>query len=212
MENTLDIINKHSELQKGFSWIMKNSTSNNLPYHNFNHLLTVVRYTHGACQFYELTEKEEKEMLLAALFHDVNHSGGKQNDEWNVRRAEETVTKFIEEFCSDIDSDEVCRIIKATQYPYIIEPEDMDLKQQIIRDADLLQALEPNWIQQIIMGLSEEMNIPMDAMITGQKSFLMNAQFNTNWGIFWKEQRWKDVKQKLDKLDKLYNLTVLPKL
>ena len=81
MDGTLDIINKHPELQKGFSWIMKNSTSNDLPYHNFNHLLTVVRYTYGACRFYELTEKEEKEMLMAALFHDVNHSGGKETDD-----------------------------------------------------------------------------------------------------------------------------------
>lgn len=208
MENILDIINKHPELQKGFSWVMKNNTSNNLPYHNFNHLLTVVRYTYGACRFYELPEKDEKEMLMAALFHDVNHSGGALKDDQNVKNAKETVIKFINAFNLDIDPIEVSRIIEATEYPYVIEPEDMDLKQQIIRDADLLQALEPNWIQQIIMGLSEEMNIPMEVMITGQKSFLMNAQFNTNWGIFWKEQRWKEVKEKLEKLEKLYNLDI----
>jgi hypothetical protein len=208
MENTLDIINRHPELQKGFSWIIKNSKSNDLPYHNFNHLLTVVRYTYGACRFYELTEKEEKEMLMAALFHDVNHSGGKETDDLNVKVAKLTVLDFINDYDIDIDGDEVCRIIDATQYPYVIEPEDMDLKQQIIRDADLLQALEPNWIQQIIMGLSEEMNIPIEVMISGQRKFLMNAQFNTNWGIFWKEQRWKEVKEKLDKLEKLYNLDI----
>jgi len=206
MDNTLNIINKHPELQKGFSWVMKNNTSNNLPYHNFNHLLTVVKYTYGACQFYNLTEKEEKEMLMAALFHDVNHSGGVLKDDQNIRNAKRTVTEFITKFCENINSTEVCRIIDATEYPYVIEPENMDLKQQIIRDADLLQSLEPNWIQQIIMGLSEEMNISIDDMITGQKSFLMNSQFNTNWGIFWKEQRWEDVKQKLDELHKLYNL------
>jgi hypothetical protein len=208
MENTLDIINKYPELQKGFSWIMKNSTSNNLPYHNFNHLLTVVRYTHGACQFYELTEKEKKEMLMAALFHDVNHSGGKESDEYNVKTAKEVVIKFINAFNIDIDPIEVSRIIDATQYPYIIEPEDMDLKQQIIRDADLMQIFEPNWIQQNIMGLCLEMNVPMDMMILGQIDFLMGAQFNTNWGIFWKEQRWKGVKEKLEKLEKLYNLDI----
>lgn len=211
MDGTLDIINKFPELQKGFSWIMKNSTSNDLPYHNFNHLLTVVRYTHGACVFYELEKKDHLELLMAALFHDVNHSGGKSTDDVNVSTAKETVTKFIEEFCSDIDSTEVCRIIDATQYPYVIEPEDMDLKQQIIRDADLMQVFEYNWIQQNMMGLCSEMGITMDKMIPGQKAFLMGAQFNTNWGIFWKEQRWKDVKKKLDELDKLYNLVLLPK-
>jgi hypothetical protein len=208
METTLDIINKHPELQRGFTWIMKNSTSNNLPYHNFNHLLTVVKYTYGACKFYGLTNQEEKELLMAALFHDVNHSGGKSTDDINVKVAKETVTKFIEDNFLAVDSTEVCRIIDATQYPYIIEPSDMDLKQQIIRDADLMQVFEYNWIQQNMMGLCEEMGITMDKMIPGQKQFLMGAQFNTNWGIFWKEQRWKEVKEKLDKLEELYNLEV----
>ena len=89
----------------------------------------------------------------------------------------------------------MCRIIDATQYPYILEPDEMDLKQQIIRDADLMQVFEPNWIQQLMLGLCSEMDIPMDKMIPGQKDFLMKAQFNTNWGIFWKEQRWKEVKE-----------------
>jgi hypothetical protein len=208
MENTLEIINKHPELQKAFSWIMKNSTSNNLPYHNFNHLLTVMRYTYGACQFYELTKKEEKEMLMAALFHDVNHSGGEFRDDVNVQMAKETVTKFIVQFCDHINSDEVCRIINATEYPYVIEPEVMDLKQQIIRDADLMQVFEPNWIQQLMLGLCLEMGITMGEMIPGQRDFLMKSQFNTTWGTFWKEQKWKEVKQKLDKLDKLYNLDI----
>jgi hypothetical protein len=208
MENTLDIINKYPELQKGFSWIMKNSTSNDLPYHNFNHLLTVVRYTYGACRFYELNQKDEKEMLLAALFHDVNHSGGKQTDDINVINAKKTVHNFFHKHKIDVDAHEVCRIIDATQYPYVIEPEDMDLKQQIIRDADLMQVFEYNWIQQNMMGLCSEMGITMDKMIPGQREFLMKAQFNTNWGLFWKEQRWKEVKEKLDKLEKLYNLVV----
>jgi hypothetical protein len=208
MENTLDIINKYPELQKGFSWIMKNSTSNDLPYHNFNHLLTVVRYTHGACRFYELTPKEELEMLFAALFHDVNHSGGKETDDVNIINAKRAVHNFCHNYNIDIDAHEVCRIIDATQYPYVYEPHELDLKQQIIRDADLMQVFEYNWIQQNMMGLCSEMGITMDKMIPGQRDFLMSAQFNTNWGIFWKEQRWKEVKEKLDKLEKLYNLVV----
>lgn len=208
MESTLEIINKYPELQKGFSWIMKNSTSNDLPYHNFNHLLTVVRYTYGACRFYELEEKDEKELLFAALFHDVNHSGGKETDDVNVINAKRAVHNFCHKYNIDIDAHEVCRIIDATQYPYVLEPEEMDLKQQIIRDADLMQVFEYNWIQQNMMGLCSEMGITMDKMIPGQRDFLMKAQFNTNWGLFWKEQRWKEVREKLDKLEKLYNLVI----
>lgn len=212
MKNELDIINKYPELQKGFSWIIKNSTSNDLPYHNFNHLLTVVRYVYDACEFYtfpvthNLNEKDKLEILMAALFHDVNHSGGKETDEVNVYKAKKTFHYFVRTLNIDIDKDEVCKIIDATQYPYIIEPKNMSFKQQIIRDADLMQVFEYNWIQQNMMGLCSEMNITMDKMIPGQKNFLMNAQFNTSWGVKWKNQLWKDVEEKLNQLEELYNI------
>lgn len=206
--NELEIINKHPELRKGFSWIIKNSTSNNLPYHNFNHLLVVVRYVYQACQYYNLPEKDEKELLMAALFHDVNHSGGSETDDVNVQRAKFVVSHVIDNYDIDIDKDEVCGIIDVTQYPYVVQVEGMNLKQLIIRDADLMQVFEYNWIQQNMMGLSQEMNIPLGKMISGQKDFLNGAQFNTDWGLFWKEQRWRDVKDKLTMLEELYNMEI----
>tara|TARA_R110000803_G_scaffold157924_1_gene222241 strand:- start:9650 stop:10273 length:624 start_codon:yes stop_codon:yes gene_type:complete len=206
--NELEIINKHPELRKGFSWIIKNSTSNNLPYHNFNHLLVVVRYVYQACQYYNLPEKDEKELLMAALFHDVNHSGGSETDDVNVQRAKFVVSHVIDNYDIDIDKDEVCGIIGVTQYPYVVQVEDMNLKQLIIRDADLMQVFEYNWIQQNMMGLSQEMNIPLGKMISGQKDFLNGVQFNTDWGLFWEEQRWRDVKDKLTMLEELYNMEI----
>jgi len=208
MDSTLDIINKYPELQKGFSWIIKNSNSNHLPYHNLNHLLTVVRYSHGATQFYQLDVKSELEILMAALFHDVNHSGGKETHDVNVEVAIKSFQHFISLIETNINVDEVSRIIKSTQYPYVIEVEHLDLKQQIIRDADLMQVFEYNWIQQNMMGLSTEMGIPLSKMILGQKDFLMSVKFNTTWGQFWGEQRWDDVEHKLEQLIQLYNIEI----
>lgn len=206
--NELEIINKHPELRKGFSWIIKNSTSNLLPYHNFNHLLVVVRYVYQASQYYNLPEKDEKELLMAALFHDVNHSGGSETDEVNIQRAKFAVSHVIDNYDIDIDKDGVCGIISATQYPYVIGVEELNLKQLIIRDADLMQVFEYNWIQQNMMGLSQELKIPLGDMISGQKDFLNGVEFNTDWGLFWKEQRWGDVKDKLSILEDLYNVEI----
>jgi hypothetical protein len=206
----LEIVKMYPELEKGFSWVMKNSKSNDLPYHNFNHLLTVVRYVFDGIEFYEgtnfeLTEQDGRELLLAALFHDVNHSGGKTSDEYNVQVAKETVSEFIRENYISVNLSEVCKIIDATQYPYVLDPEDMDLKQKIIRDADLMQVFEYNWIQQNMMGLCSEMGVTMDKMIVGQKQFLMSAQFNTEWGQGMRELKWGEVIEKLDDLEMLYN-------
>lgn len=204
--DVLKVIERYDELEKGFSWIMKNSTSNDLPYHNFNHLLTVVRYVYEACKRYELEEKDEKELLVAALFHDVNHSGGKETDDVNVRVAKDAIRNFIKENNFSVDSDEVCRIVDATQYPYVIDVSDLDLKQKIIRDADLMQVYEYNWIQQNMMGLCSELNVTMDRMIEGQKKFLSSAEFNTDWGKEKHSAEWDNVIRKLDELERLYCL------
>ncbi len=201
----IEIVKTYPELVKGFSWKMKNSKSNDLPYHNFNHLLTVVRYCFEGSSYYSLDEKDERELLLAALFHDVNHSGGKDSDDINVKVAKSTVTNFIRDYNIDVDIDEVCKIIDATQYPYVIESKDLDLTQEIIRDADLMQVFEYNWIQQNMMGLCSEMGVTMDKMIVGQKQFLMSAQFNTEWGKEKQSEKWEDVLNKLDDLEMLYN-------
>jgi len=205
--NSLDIILKYKELQDSFSYILKNNTSNNLPYHNLNHLLCVVKYCYNASVYYNLPEKEEKELLLAALFHDVNHSGGKEKDSVNVKNAIDIFSKFfnLNLKYSNCDIYEIINIIKATEYPYVIEPVNMSLRELIIRDADLMQVGEYNWIQQNMLGLSQEMNITLDKMIAGQTIFLTNSSFNTKWGAEWKRLNWETIISNLNKLSILYH-------
>jgi len=40
----IEIIDKYDYLQKAFKYIILNNSSNNSPYHNLNHLLTVLKY------------------------------------------------------------------------------------------------------------------------------------------------------------------------
>lgn len=213
---TLSIITKYVELTKGFNWVLHNNTSNNLPYHNLNHLLTVLKNVDSAYEYYKntnlsLTEKDYKELLLAALFHDVNHTGGKDTDDINVGLAIKSLREFWFNFIdekvdTDIDINEVCSIISTTEYPYTLDSNELTQKQKILRDADLLQSVEPNWIQQVIMGLCQEMNIPVEDMIKGQREFLSSIEFNTAWGMYHKNNNWGGVMDKLNKLEILYKI------
>src|SRR5215472_15771821 len=58
---------------------------------------------------------------------------------------------------------EIEALIEATHYPYKITSDALDLLGNIIRDADLAQALSPVWIQQVVIGLAEEQGVkPLD--------------------------------------------------
>ena len=149
--------------------------------------------------------------MLSALFHDVNHTGVKYTDDINVVLAIKSLREFWfnfidEEVDTDIDINEVCSIISTTEYPYTIESNELTQKQKILRDADLLQSLEPNWIQQVIMGLCQEMNIPIEDMIKGQRDFLSSIEFNTAWCMFYKKNNWGGVMNKLNKLETIYKI------
>ena len=56
------------------------------PYHNFRHMLHVMWLCHEACKFYrnELSRRQMRDLLIAALFHDFNHSGMLGDDDLNI--------------------------------------------------------------------------------------------------------------------------------
>lgn len=55
----------------------RNNKGLNLPYHNFYHGLVVTSSCIEAADFYNLEWKDVEKLMVAALFHDFNHSGGK---------------------------------------------------------------------------------------------------------------------------------------
>ena len=89
----IEIIRFSPLLQRAFKYIIENSTSNNLPYHNINHLLTVLKYTDYIAEGELVYYDQRTPLHLAALFHDVNHSGGKLKDCDNILLA---ITSFKE--------------------------------------------------------------------------------------------------------------------
>ena len=205
----IEIIDKYEYLQKAFKYILLNSKSNNGPYHNLNHLLTVLKYCYlGALSEGVKDEKELRELLVAAIFHDVNHTIGKEKDDVNVQNSKDAIDKFVKQEEIDVDTDYMNKLLDATQYPYVIEGKDLDLKQGIIRDADLMQVLEYNWIHQNIAGLSSELKMHFLDFVQPQRKFLESAAFNTDWGKKMHKDKWDDVMKQYEMFERACNVNI----
>lgn len=191
-------------LEHVFAYVSNNNTSNNAPYHNLKHMVSVAK----KCNFLINTEDAESnkhEVLVAALFHDFNHSMGKENDEYNVASALKGFVKFIDDNPDyDINTDIVIECIRATQYPYIIPSDELTIEQQIIRDSDLLISCDSDFFYYGIYGLMEEMGVTdINIMLDGQKKFHESVELSTHYARTLYEVDWK-VFDNLKMLNKIY--------
>jgi hypothetical protein len=201
----LEIIYQNGDiLPRAFRYIIDNNESNFAPYHNFNHMLRVMYYCNKGCIFHKIEGKRKTNVLLAALFHDFNHSQGEESDEVNVKRAIAGVRDFYENNAmnkNSVNIEKVVEIIQATQYPYVIEADDLSLEQAIIRDADLMPTLDPDWLNNIIVGLMKEMKIDnFKTMCEGQVKFHQGIRMCSTWGETMYFKNWKGVFKNLDTL------------
>ena len=214
MKTSISIIYDNPVLKAGLKWINENSTSNMLPYHNLNHLLTVVFYCDTMSNHYKVTGTDKDNILLAALFHDVNHTGGKESDVVNVENSKNAIQQFMSTISMDpeytygegisypFDIELICSLLDATQYPYVIAEDKLTLLQQIIRDADLMQIFEYNWIHQNIYGIAKELNKSVVEFLPLQRKFMESATFNTEYG---KKMREYGMDARIEELDMLIN-------
>ena len=150
-------------------------------------MLHVLWLCHQPCRYYQnrLTPRQMRNLLIAALFHDFDHPGHPHpsegdSDRINIPIAIAGLRRHImpadRPFLPKIEA-----LIEATHYPYKIGSDKLDLLGQIIRDADLAQALSPAWIQQVVIGLAQEWEVqPLD-VLKGQASFLAGLSFCTRW-------------------------------
>lgn len=188
------------------SYLLNNNKSNNLPYHNLNHLLHVTEMVNDAIEYYEKQGIDllKQELLVAALFHDINHSGGLLTDDKNIDIAIEEFNNFYKQsvlngIVLNYNPDIVKSFIKITEYPANYTHE-LTLEEMIIKDADMMQIRQSNYIQQIIIGLAEESNITITEQINNQIKFLENLEFLSEWGNEFKENNMSDIINKFKNL------------
>lgn len=190
----IEIIKYNTLLQNAFKYIVENSTSNYLPYHNLNHLLTVLKYTDLIAHGEEIYYDQRTPLHLAALFHDVNHSGGKAKDDVNIYMAKDAFTHFA--LNANLDKKLIhCvnDLIGVTEFPYTTPNSNITPMEKIIRDADMMQQFEYNWIGQTTLGLALENNTPIKDFIPKQRHFLESIIFLTKTANKLKKNNWSKI-------------------
>lgn len=198
----LSVISNNILLSEAFRYIVNNSSSNNLPYHNIKHCVDVM----GMCMTIDNTF--DSSLFIAALFHDFNHSGGKLIDEDNIQMAIDGLTDYFYEsdYLTEKEQLEAIHIIEATQYPYVIKKEDLSKKQSIIRDADLMVSLYDGFWHMAIFGLMEEMGVDdIYAMISGQIGFHDSIELCNSVSKKMYEDNWI-FKDTLNSFNKIFNI------
>jgi len=202
MKTILQIISEEGDiLPRAFRFIVENNSSNAAPYHSLHHMLRVTYHCNEGCIFHNITGRRRVNLLTAAMFHDFNHSQGKEKDDYNILKALDGLNDFyLSNPLNRTNTDLITmlNIIRATQYPYVIPTEELTLEQAIIRDADLMPSLEVDWINTMIVGLKEEMNVDsfLD-MVEGQNKFHSGIQMCSEWGKYVYDNRWEEVFENL---------------
>lgn len=191
--NLVDVIRNTKNAYRGdlshyFRAVMSHARNLRNPYHNFRHSFHVMWLCHEALLYYQnvdlrILPGRARALLIAAMFHDFDHTGRTGNDDVNIELALRGIKRHI------LPEDQnllptIERFIRSTQYPFIFEPDDLCLEEKILRDADASQALSPAWIQQVIFGLASEMNVDVIDVFKMQPAFLSNLKFCTEWGNY----------------------------
>lgn len=197
-----DIINK------AIVFIIKNNKSNNLPYHGIDHLFEVYNSCKLLIDFSQmeqfiLNDEEEvinrTELLIAALFHDYNHSGGKLKDSENIENAIKGCKEFLDTIDYDLNFDVIESVIKATEYPSPLKG-DLTIEQKIIQDADMCYLLNDIAVVKLYYGLREEQGVELDKFLENQLAFFETVKFNSElysdfWNDTYKNIRIEEVKE-----------------
>jgi hypothetical protein len=186
--NIPKIIRNDENLYEGnlihyFRAVFNHARNLRYPYHNFRHIFHVVWLCYQACLFYKckLDPRQMRILLIAALFHDFDHSGLLGDDDINIMRAVRGLKRHLLEEDKPHLPD-IIELIETTEYPYKKNSAQLGLLAQIIRDADLTQALNVAWVQQVIFGLASELNKTPVEVLQMQGPFMLALNFSTEWG------------------------------
>jgi hypothetical protein len=194
-------------LKHYFKTVFFQARNVNNGYHNFRHMMHVFWLCYLACIYYrsELSPRRMRNLLIAAMFHDFNHSGKKEPDRKQIQRATDSFLMNVLEEDNESIAD-ILTFIRLSEYPYQLPSVSsmIELEVQILRDADLSQALNVAWIQQVIFGLAEEWGKEPIEILETQEKFLSDLKFSTDWAR--RMFRPLDVQQKIQEAKELLDI------
>lgn len=202
-----DDINKFNDILKEYHIehfyirsIVYNHKNNNdkeqiqFTYHNIKHVNQMLLNCYEGAIYEKISRQEIKCLLIAAMFHDANHSLGREYDEINIINAIKClsdINKYNYEnglhSLSETDFKLATDCIRYTKYPYIDKgriPRNDECKPfRIIRDADLMTVYNYKTSMDLYQGLFNELKQELNVLrfMELQREFLFNVQWNTQW-------------------------------
>ena len=100
-------------------------------------------------------------LAVACMFHDMDHSLGRLNDESNIRQAQDAFKKYLT-VCEDerIKDHEaiILDLIDITRFPYMKNRPPKNLVERCIRDADILYGMQDDALDVVMFSLRREVN------------------------------------------------------
>lgn len=184
-----DELKKNALFSSAYSYIIKNNTGANNPYHNNLHLFGVFTDVMKMCNHYEVEGGERIALGLAYLFHDFNHNGRIGNDDVNIEKSIEgfkiwMISLHHTPLYNDsvhVDTNLVERLIRTTEFP--LRPNPKTIEEKIMMDADMMSTYRSNWFDTTIVGLSKEFGITIQKQISNQIGFVKNLTFYTGYAM-----------------------------
>ena len=183
---------KELKLEKEFEYFNNYNKAAGLYYHNRYHSCWMMSKVDRLAEAYVTSLESKTALVLAAMFHDFNHSGGIVSDEINIDNA----LKGLNVACYDAFTkheirDHAMRLIRVTEFPFVHKPETIEEK--IIRDADILQGCTDHYQKTIYIDLYMELLVKNPGMTLieyrkGQQKFLEGAEMFTEIGDLEKQE------------------------
>jgi len=148
-------------------------------YHNFQHILDVIKAVLDISSYYEISDQEKELLLLAAYFHDAGYDQGALGHE---DRGKSYARTFMEKRNLSEDSILlVCDIIEATRP----QAQATTLLQKILRDADFSHVGSDqywdrcNRVRQELL-LTRQDFMAEEEWVDFELNFIKNHQFSTD--------------------------------
>jgi hypothetical protein len=161
-------------------------------YHNKLHSYQVALNCFEGGLYCKIPTSQLKVLLVAALYHDADHSYGATADSVNITNAiraleEDNKSLPVKKQLYQEELEIAFKIIRKTHFPYKDKAGDNDLF-KIIRDADLMSVLteDKEWRLQLVKGLFNESNGFSDKnglilFKEKQEAFVSKIVWNTPW-------------------------------
>lgn len=161
------------------------------PYHNAYHSFFVAMTVGQGAQYHRLDIEASRALHIAALFHDVNHSGGRSIDVVNIEQA-----LIVVDGLNGLQSDErqlAKKLIHATLRP---SPSNVkwNLLETLLRDADLMQAYELD--DAVMTALYSGLHIEIERSSSQLMSVAQFADLSRDWmnaNVVW-DSEWAQTK------------------